>query len=112
VVIVKYRTEPEQENAHMKEVLIVSAMERIFKEPLTSKNFNWKQVEYIQAVVKDPLGVGKSTAINWFSPLQESSPSDVINFEFQHLPNDLTLLTQQKYTEYMHKQLLKVCYYL
>ncbi len=66
----------------MQEVLIAQAMERTFKEPLTSKNFNWKQVEYIQAVVKDALGVGKSTVVNWFSPLDEACPDAEINFEF------------------------------
>ena len=63
-------------------------------------------------MVKDALGVGKSTIVNWFSPINLTSPEREIDFEYQHLPNDLTLLTQEKYSDYMHKQLLKICHYL
>jgi hypothetical protein len=75
---------------------------------LKSREYNLKQVEHVQAVVKDPLGVGKSTVFNFYAPINLAT--NVI--DYPQTDDDLTLLTQQKYTEYMHKQLLKVCYYL
>ena len=41
----------------------------------------------------------------------ESSKQE-IQYDFKHLPEDLTLLQQEHYKDYCQKQCLKMCYYL
>ena len=76
VVIVKYRTcnDPEvepflelDEIAHS-EIFTEFSINRLF-EKKSGKDQSWKTVNYIQACVKDSIGVGKPISVHFFAPL-------------------------------------------
>lgn len=87
----------------------------MFENKVTSKDFNWRSVEYVQSCVKDAVGIGKSYILNFFAPINEESDSkaaEEIDYNYKQMPDDLKLLQEENYEEYMRKQLLKVCHYL
>lgn len=43
----------------MKEVLGDGDLRKMFENKSTSKDFNWRQVAYVQSCVKDLIGVGQ-----------------------------------------------------
>ena len=87
----------------------------MFSFKLNSKDFNWKLVEYVQSCVKDPVGIGKAIYFHFFAPLNEESQESAdleIDYSSKSMPDDLQLLIDSKYTEYIKKQCLKISHYL
>lgn len=105
-MIVKYRAANDPELAGtepcsdftfgLSEILSDREFSNMFDKKPNAKDFNWKAVEYIQACVKDSIGIGKLLKIEFYAPLDESddvSASKEIAYDrYKLMPDELQLL--------------------
>ena len=72
----------------LQEIVNVDGLTKLFeKKPISDAN--WRCVNYIQTVVKAPVGVGKPIFVNFYAPIDEQAIEslaelDLINYN----PND------------------------
>lgn len=77
----------------------------------TKKEASKKLIEFVQAVVKDHFGVGKPIPVFQFVAPFDSRDQCAF-YRWKQMEPDLVLLKQGRLNDYMHKQCLKIGYYL
>jgi hypothetical protein len=50
--------------------------------------------------------------LHFFAPLNESNPSEEINYNYKSMPSDYDLISRGEDKLFIEKQCLRICYYV
>ena len=77
-----------------------------FATMFDKRNTNWREIEYVQSCVKDPIGIGKHLQVHFYAPINETTEATAkaeVCYDYSGMEEELHMLQNEHYRDYCVK---------